>query len=98
MFALFAAFFIGQHVDFSAFNRIQTLLMITVAIAMAGMVLGWQSELLGGLLNVGGVLAFYTIHFAARASWPPPTFPLLAVPGLLYLIAWWCHTPASTEP
>jgi hypothetical protein len=95
MLGLFAAFFLGQQADLSALNRIQTLLMIAVCIALAGMLVGWQSELLGGLLNVGGVLAFYTIHFAARASWPPPTFPLLAVPGLLFLISWWCHSPAT---
>ena len=94
MFATFAAFFLGEHVNYSALNRTQAILMIAVFIALAGLVIGWHSELLGGTVNIAGVLAFYSIHFAARGSWPPRTFPLLALPGLLFLFCWWRDTQA----
>ncbi|HET8549126.1 MAG TPA: hypothetical protein VFL57_14010 [Bryobacteraceae bacterium] len=91
-FTVFAAFFVGSEFNYYGLNRTQTVLLITACVALAGMPLGWRSELLGGALNIAGVLAFYTVHFAARGTWPRGSFPLLAIPGLLFLISWWRST------
>ena len=91
-FALFAAYFINGHFNYYGLNRTQAVLLVTAAVALAGLPLGWRSEALGGAVNVAGVLAFYSVHFAARGEVPGGNFPLLALPGILFLISWWWST------
>jgi hypothetical protein len=92
VFAVFTAYFVGGPFNFYGLNRTQTILLITAFVAIAGLPLGWRSEALGGALNIAGVLAFYTVHFAARGDLPGGNFPLVALPGILFLISWWRTT------
>jgi hypothetical protein len=94
VFGLFVTYLAGGQFNYYGLNRTQTVLLITAAVALAGLPLGWRSEALGGTLNIAGVLAFYTVHIAARGELPGGNFPLLGLPGVLFLISWWNSTLA----
>jgi hypothetical protein len=63
-------------------------LAVTFFTAVAGMVVGWRWETLGGVMIVDGMLLFLLLELAARGSlpggWVLWTLPL---PGVLYLAA-----------
>ena len=92
IFALFELYFVSDQFSYYGLNRTQTVLLATACVPLLAMPIGWRSELLGGSLNIAGVLAFYSVHFAARGGWPQGSFGLLALPGILYLLSWWHAT------
>jgi hypothetical protein len=56
--------------------------------AVAGMVVGWRWEVIGGVLVVGGMLLFFLIDWLADGSWPRGwVLWSLPLPGVLYLVA-----------
>ncbi len=57
--------------------------------ALLGMVGLWRWEGIGGLLSVGGLLAFYGIDFAATGSLiGGPILPVCFLPGVSAIICW----------
>jgi hypothetical protein len=61
-------------------------MMVAFAAVWLGLVLGWRWEVLGGLLTVGGLVAFYVLDYAFSGTLPRgPYFLILASPGLLFL-------------
>jgi hypothetical protein len=66
--------------------------MIALGISVLGVLAGWSSEFLGGTLNIAGLLAFYLLNFAIVGRFPSGVlFPMLIVPGVLYITCWWRH-------
>lgn len=66
----------------------ETLMMIAFLSFWSGLVLGWFWELLGGFLVLASMAAFYILDYSFSGTFPRgPYFALLAVPGVLYLIA-----------
>jgi hypothetical protein len=55
---------------------------------LAGLLLLWRWELLGGILTIGGMLAFYAINYCDAGTFPSGWFPLFYIPGVLSLISW----------
>jgi peptidoglycan/LPS O-acetylase OafA/YrhL len=66
----------------------EAMLMVVFWTAVIGLAIGWRAERLGGSLAVGGVLLFCGLYWFAAGSLPKSWyFALLAVPGVLFLIA-----------
>ena len=90
--SVFVVFALGEGVVFGLLSRSELLMMTALGVSLAGVVAGWRSEIVGGTLNIGGMLAFYALNFAATGRIPAgPLFPLLMLPGVLYVICWWRH-------
>jgi hypothetical protein len=56
---------------------------------IAGMLLGWWREALGGAVTVGSLLGFYLIYgwFLNNQIWLGVWFIIFALPGILFLIS-----------
>jgi hypothetical protein len=59
-----------------------------LAVVFLGYLVGWRDEVLGGLFAFLGV-AIYILVIVLTVSGPPREATLLAVPGGLYLLAWY---------
>ncbi len=65
-----------------------TLLTLFPGGVAIGLVLGWWRERVGGLVTLACLAGFYLVQALAHGSIPRgPWFALVAVPGLLFLIA-----------
>ncbi len=54
---------------------------------LAGLILGWWKEGLGGGLTLASLIAFYLALWLMDGRWPGgPYFALVAAPGLLFLV------------
>lgn len=72
-------------------------LMTLFWIAIAGLVVTWWSESLGGALTVGGMLCYYLAHRWIAGTWPAGwAFRLIALTGALVLIVA-CFAPSSPK-
>jgi len=68
----------------------ESLMMAAFAVLWLGLVVGWLWELVGGLLTIGGAIAFYALDYAFSGTFPRgPYFLVLASPGLLFLATAW---------
>ncbi len=63
--------------------------------AMAGMVVGWWREGLGGTIVVLAGIGMYAYHLLASHRWLGGAFPLFLVPGILLLIGYWLSRRSS---
>ena len=101
MAGLILVFFIGEGFSPGKLKVAEWILMVPFLVTWLGLCLGWRWEGLGGGLVVGGMAAFYLIHFAQTGYGTFPrgwAFPLMATPGILFLASWrWRRktTPAS---
>ena len=90
MVAVLAVFAAGEGLHPLLMSHTEMLMLVALFVALAGLVLGWRHEGLGGALSVAGMLAFYTLNYTASGKWPGGfVFPFLFVPGLLFLVCWW---------
>lgn len=54
-----------------------------------GLIIGWRSEGLGGLIATGSMVGFYFWCLIARGRFPGgPYFLLVVAPGILFLVTW----------
>ncbi len=62
-----------------------------------GLLIAWRNELMGGLIAVGSLVAFYLWNFVVRGELPSgPYLLLLALPALLFLILAWRKPATAT--
>jgi hypothetical protein len=54
---------------------------------MAGSLIGWRNERLGGWIVLAGWFLFAGTEFAANGSLPGGTILLFGIPGVLYLLS-----------
>jgi hypothetical protein len=65
------------------------LLFAAQVVTLVGLVVLWFWELPGGLLTLGGIIAFYAINYLESGRFPSGwVFPLFYVPGILAVISW----------
>ncbi len=58
---------------------------------IAGLIVGWRFPLLGGLLALSSLAAFYFWHYLSRSAMPGgPYFLLFTSPAFLFLLAYTC--------
>ncbi len=67
----------------------ESLLTVAFVAMVAGLIVGWWRELAGGLLILGGFLAFMIVEYVGTRdigmNW---IFALFPVAGVLYLVFW----------
>jgi hypothetical protein len=61
---------------------------ICFAAILAGLILAWWRERLGGALTVAGLAGFYITWWLHGESPRGPALILIAAPGFLFLLAW----------
>ncbi len=65
---------------------------------LLGMALGWKNELIGGVVTVLSLLAFYAMQLVNAGNLPSgPWFLIFASPGILFLIAWFADKYTSNS-
>ena len=65
----------------------ERLLLIVFAVVWLGLVVSWKWELVGAVMTLGGMTAFYFLHYLFSGGFPRgPYFFIMALPGLLFLI------------
>jgi hypothetical protein len=55
--------------------------------ALAGMILAWRWPLTGGAISIVGILMFFAVEFAVTGRLPHGLFPLMPLPGILFLLS-----------
>lgn len=81
----------GLHLSQLTMTKVVGLLFFPVGV-VAGMLLGWRWETLGGAVTALSLLAFYKVMYAANGRFPEGIwFALFALPGLLFLYCGLCH-------
>ncbi len=74
---------------FTFSSNSENILITCQIITFLGLGLIWFNELLGGILSILGMLAFYLINFLASNELPAAALLLLFyIPGILALISW----------
>jgi hypothetical protein len=74
----------------------ETLMMVAFVAVWVGLLLGWKSELYGGLLTACGVAAFYLLDYLFSGTFPRvPFFLIFASPSLLFL---YCGLKTRRKP
>lgn len=59
---------------------------------MAGILIGWEWPLRGGLLSLGSLLGFYVWHFVSSGSFPSgPWFAVFAMPLFFFIASAFCN-------
>lgn len=83
-------FFIGEGFNPAALRLSEWTLMIFFPLCViAGMVIAWWKEGLGGAMTIAGLLAFYVAHFLFSGRLPHGwAFIAFASPGFLFLAHW----------
>lgn len=87
---IFVVFFIGEG-GMNPFNLSITELLMTfcILIVLVGIPFAWKKEGLGGAMIVGGMILFYLINLISSGKFPGGwVFPIVFVPGILFLICW----------
>lgn len=83
-------FLFGEPFDVTKIRAVEWFgLMLFPVGVVAGFVIAWRKERLGGAITVGSLLVFYSV-FLFRLSDPTRGvwFLVFAFPGFLFLIAW----------
>ena len=88
--ALFTIFVAGEGLHPSLLTRTEMVIFVALFVTLAGLVVAWNHEGLGGAMSVSGLIAFYLLNFAASGRWPRGVIiPMMFIPGLLFLASWW---------
>jgi hypothetical protein len=100
---LILVIFIGEGID----DGIEPLFQLTVreqfmfvafGTVWVGLILGLKSELWGGLLIIGGMIAFHLFDFAFSGNFPRgPFFLIFASPGVIFLLYAWLIRKTELE-
>ena len=88
---------IGEGFNPAKLKARELILTVPFAATWLGLLLGWKWEGLGGTLVVAGITAFCLLHFGLTGfgRFPGWAFWVIAVPGLLYLVSWFCRREKS---
>ncbi len=60
---------------------------LAVGLMLAGFLVGWRWEGVGGILSVLGFALFFVTEISANGRPPGGLLPLFAVPGILFLLS-----------
>lgn len=87
---VFGIFLAGGSFGGTLLSRSESLMMVALFVALAGILTAWRHEGLGGALTLAGISAFYLLNYVTYGRWAGGfIFPLIAVPGLLSVVCWW---------
>lgn len=96
--------FVGEGIDSELLTSKESVLLVAMFVSVAGLLLltvppyhQHRRLLIGAILNISGVTAFYILNRDFSGRWPGGwVFPLMAVPGLIELICATCSTSRAT--
>jgi hypothetical protein len=78
--------YVGEGFNPMRLTMRESILMVLFWSAMLGLVVAWRWEVIGGAMNVGGLLLFHVVHWLYTGGLPGGwAFSALALPGLLFL-------------
>ena len=63
-------------------------------VILAGMIVGWKWQKIGGLLIIGGMLIFHIIEGKFWLNW---TFELFDLTGILFLLSWFLNKKVKNK-
>jgi hypothetical protein len=93
LFIVFATLFITEPASQKNLNPFglatsESLLVLSFYIALAGLVIAWQLEGLGGFLTIAGLISFSIIYYMLKGAvlW---NIWIIGLPAVLFLICWW---------
>lgn len=90
---LFFGLFLAVHiVDHDAPD---TPTFITICTILAGLLIGWKWEVMGGVLVIAGYLHMGYLSAPAAGSWP---YVLCLITGVLLVISWFLRRRTVTLP
>ena len=70
-------------------SAIEVVTSVAFLAMIAGLIVAWRREGLGGILVVGGFLAFWVLNFvSSHHFWLRGAFPAFPIVGFLYLFCW----------
>lgn len=82
-------FLIGNGIAPSMLTPATAIMMIVFLASAIGMLVIWRSQLVGGLMVIGGMSMFYFTELATAGHFPGGwVLPLCFVPGALALVSW----------
>jgi hypothetical protein len=64
---------------------------IAFFLSTAGLAAVWWRELVAAVFILGGMMAFYSLHYHVSGKFPGGAFPLFFVPGVLAAVSWSLH-------
>jgi hypothetical protein len=89
-------FFVGEGIiggdmpDLLTMGLAEDFMLLALLMALAGIVVGWYWEGVGGILIVGSLLLFESINAMATGYWRIGVLdPWFLLAGLLFLWSWW---------
>jgi len=87
--ALVAVFLVGEGGPPNILRQLSPVQLefLAICLMLAGFLLGWRWEALGGGLAVGGFALFFGTELAVNGKPPGGAIPLFAVPGVLLLVS-----------
>jgi hypothetical protein len=88
----------GERFNPARLHNRELLLALPFFLAWVGLLLGWRWECLGGMLVLVGIAGFCLLHFLLVHRLPGLAFPVIAIPGLLYLVSWYFRRKSTTQP
>jgi len=87
---MLAVFAIGEGVSPSRFSHAEAVLSLFMIAIVAGGLIGWKSEKVGGIVSLTGIAGFYAADYAASGNLPRFSMlilSLLVLPGVLFLVS-----------
>lgn len=86
---LIVLFAIGERFDPRQLTLTTGVMSLALIAALAGMLLLWRWELVGGLVVLIGVTAFYIVNFVVSGKWPSGwILSLFFLSGVLAVVSW----------
>ena len=80
---------VGQGVRLQDFDVVTGSMMVVFLVALAGMLVLWRSELIGGMMVLIGMGGFYAINYMSSGDLPGGwVLPVCFLPGVLALVSW----------
>ena len=82
-------FAVGEGAGLGDLDAVTGSMMATLLVSLAGMLVLWRWELVGGIVVLTGMGGFYAIEYVASGHLPTDwVFPVFFAPGVLALASW----------
>jgi hypothetical protein len=96
---LVVLFAVGEGVRLQDFDAVTGSMMVVFLVALAGMLVLWRWELIGGLMVLVGMGGFYAINYMSSGELPGGwVLPVCFLPGVLSLVSWAVEKAGQRAP
>jgi hypothetical protein len=96
---LVVLFAVGAGVRLQDFDVVTGSMMVGFLVALAGMLVLWRWELVGGMMVVVGMGGFYAIEYVSSGDLPGGwVLPVCFLPGVLALASWAVESTGHGAP